>query len=531
MIFYRLFWLSFLSCYLNFGFAKVAVSIQPQPAHMNQEINVIIQQQGLQSDSELPDLSSLSQDFEIVGTQQSMSFQYINGQSMHENTWTIILLPKHPGKFGFPSLKIGDEHSPAQTIEVLAAQEPKPATVADHARVFINWTVAPLEAMVHQQMKIKIQIYHAMPLLDAKLTPPQVENALLFHVDNPSHQVEIIHGERYEVETYEYLLFPQKAGDLTIQPPALDALEYDFVPNPIHIRLPMRIITIKESQTLALKNLSFRELKPLKKNQTLQLGDTFTREFEIQAIGLPHQMLPDLEFSCGHNCKAYLQNTYSENSIKSGDVIGIKRLSVSYLPQDSGSITIPKTQIAWLNTETQKMEHLDIPGMRLDVLANAKSEEVLPEPVLKQKQAPSKLPSWLMMVLGLLLGMLLMQALRASYLLRFWMWFKQYFFAISPIKQACFANQAQELRHLLLVWAKSRFSQQAIHDLHDLLPLVEEDQIFKEALNDLIAYLYRKKVSEKSWDGESFWLAFRQFEGRKKTKFKEKIEVNRLNPN
>lgn len=537
MMLYRWLLLIWVLGGMNLSYAELVVTIKPQPAYVNQELVIMIRQQGNRAPASLPDLSMLSRDFQIVGSQQSMAYQNYNGQILRENIWSIVLIPKYPGQFTLPSLNVGGETSMPQNIEVLplqASTQPQPQAQVDSTPgVFMQWALEPNKASVHQQIKMKIQIYHATPLMDAKLSSPQVENALLFNLDEPSHRIEVVKGRRYEVETYEYLVFPQKEGELTIQPPVLDALEYEFMPNPIHIKLPPKTIEVLASHAQALKDLRFRYLKSGAKTKTIDLGDTLTREFEIEAQGLPYQMMPTFSASCGKDCKVYVQNTENKNIIQAGDVIGRQRFSISYLPQKSGQVKIQDIIIPWLNSQSQKHEQLVIPGMQIMIKANPIAQDeaaVVSVQSSENKQTHSwRFPDWLLILTGLIVGMLFTQVLKGITWSKFKVKIKRPSLFGSPIKRACQQNSASDLRAHLIVWAKKRFPQASIHDLHDIVDLAISPE-FKRVLNDLIEYLYGRKQQQNTWDGQHFWHIFSQFERKRKDKNPEKNHGNRLNP-
>jgi len=515
-------------CLSQFGMATVSVMIKPQPAYVGQELNLIIQQQGANVSQIPPDISSLAADFEILGQQQSMAYQMYNGAAEHINTWTFVVLPKHPGKFTLPSLRLGTESTNMQIIEVRPQHHTSVNQQAPATGVFMEWRLEPEQAVVHQQVKVKIEIYHAMPLMDANLSSPQVENALLFSMDATKHQQVIRDGQRYELESYEYLLFPQKAGTLAIKSPRLDALEYNFALHPVHIRLPNKNIEVGAAPAAPAQKLKYEFLKTKHHITKLTEGDTYTRELLLEAHGLPYQMLPDLKPNCGKACKVYVQNLRNKNLIKNGNVVGIKRLSISYLPTAAGTMEIKDMEIPWFNTQTQRLELLKIPGTKLQVM-----DKVMPVPNLGINQVEPKLmrsfhlPSVVWGVLGLIAGALGMQLYRRISWQQFFRWVKPKKTFSSRIQQACCNNDPHQLRIELLAWGRKKYSMQ-IRELDALAKLVEGE--FKIEIEQLIEQVYGQKSTKNHWDGKKFWSVFKRFCQGKKIKMRKKNPPNRLNP-
>jgi hypothetical protein len=166
-----------------------------------------------------------------------------------------------------------------------------------------------------------------------------------------------------------------------------------------------------------------KEREEKTKNANMETGEIYAEAgdeldpgviAELEAQGLPYQMMPSFTANCGKDCKVYVQNTENKNLIRGGDVIGRQRFSVSYLPQKTGQFTIHEIVIPWFNTGTQKQEQLRIPGMKIKIQASSRTEDEpnLVQSKLSEKNQARTLPNWLLIVFGLILGMLFMQGLK-----------------------------------------------------------------------------------------------------------------------
>lgn len=532
-------WFFILSIlFVNYCYASVEVILKPNPAIENEEVQLIIKQKGNSSGHGrgLPDVSLLSEDFQVVGTQQSMSYQVLNGVAQQENIWTIILLPKHSGQLKIPALKIGDETTPVQNLQVEPASTA--STMSNQAvgkQVYLTWDIKPKSPVLHEQIKVRLNVYHQVPLLDAKLSPPSADNSLLFSIDNHQHNVEIIDGQKYEVETYDYLIYPQKIGTIHISSPVLDALQYDLMPTPIHIALPEKIFKVKAPETdvankdwLPAANLTFEELSSTTQKAQINLGETFTRRIKITGMGVPANIIPDLQVSCGDSCKVYSHIIETKNKLSDNELYGSKVFELTYLPRQTGRLSAPNITMHWFNTKMRHMETLTIPGMSINVLPEEHALSSLIEPQVNATESGFHLPTWLSGVLGLLLGMVVMKLLGVISWSSIWPNLRQMDVKNRALKQACMNNDAAKVRVLFLEWARRCYAQ-AFKDLHEASDFIADPQL-KIQIDLLVESLFKGDKPDQPWNGKAFWATFKKLKKAKKSRSKDWKIMDSLNP-
>ena len=520
----------------NLLFASIEVTIKPQPAIVGEEVQLIVKQTGASSKHGVPDLSALSNDFQVVGTQQSMAYQLINGVSSHENIWTILLLPKHPGKLLIPALDVGGEQTTPHWLQVVNQRRSMQKEESDLSgkAVFLSWTFEPQKPLLNEEIKVKLRVYHQAPLLDAKLSPPQVENGLLFSIDQHQHLVKMVVGVKYEIEEYQYLIYPQKVGKLVISPPILDALEYDMMPKPVRATLPEKVLTIlpqlgqDRKSWLPAKKISFEELTLARQKHQLALGDTVTRKIQLTTVGVPANVIPDIKVGCGAHCKAYIHSSNIQNKMVGDELWGSKTFEITYLPRQQGDIKVEPIRIPWFNTKTRQSETLEIPGVHLTVTPESNTVSSIIEP-----PSPSKthwhIPSWLSLLLGLGLGMGCMKWAGKLKWRRIFHHLAAMEYKNHALQQACLKNDAAKTRVLIVAWAKKTFPHADIRDLHDICLCIGESPL-KTELELLSTYLYGAHVSQASWHGKKLWKVFQKYHVPKKSKNKSVKTLNRLNP-
>src|SRR3990167_7021150 len=79
------------------GFAAVHMQLEPTTLHPGQTLQVTITVTDPHNQA-IPDLSGLRKNFVVVGTQHSVQYSVINGQSQSLSQWILLLDPQKTGK-------------------------------------------------------------------------------------------------------------------------------------------------------------------------------------------------------------------------------------------------------------------------------------------------------------------------------------------------------------------------------------------------------------------------------------------------
>ncbi|MEN8168061.1 MAG: BatD family protein [Pseudomonadota bacterium] len=76
-----------------------------------------------------PDLSVLTEDFDILGRSQQQSTSIVNGRKSTTLGLILVLLPKKSGTLTVPAIPVGRERTDPLTLEVLPGRSPPPPAV------------------------------------------------------------------------------------------------------------------------------------------------------------------------------------------------------------------------------------------------------------------------------------------------------------------------------------------------------------------------------------------------------------------
>lgn len=514
-------------CY-NFAFAVVTMQLESSEVQTGQPVRLILTLDGAQTDG-VPDLTPLQQDFTIVGTERSMNYSVINGRANSVNQWIILLMPKRTGTLPIPPIQIGQEKTLASSVKV-TAQAPdvnKTGVVQQDQEVMLLTEVSVDNPYVNQQVIYTVKLYTSRRLLDADYQPPQVEDALLIPLGAGNRYQTINQGKVYAVEEQQYAVFPQKSGELKIKPPTFQALVYDAVPQRVNVQAKTVVLQVKPVPAhtgkgwLPAKQVSLSEAYD-RNTTSLPEGSTLVRTVSLQAVAVPAQLLPTLDFASSNQFSVYPEKPSEKNTLRQHDLVGSMTVKVTYLLNRTGQITIPALKLPWFNTVTGKEEISSLPAITINVTpVSASTKQIQPphslatnqlsqltakaKPTGIEKQLPelnskTNLAWWV--AGGFAIAWMLTLGL--------WFWQKQRRelgqskgHSLKRLREACLNNNPYEARDALMKWAHLQWPDENILNLTDLEKRVS-DRSFRQQINELAQALYHD-TPQKSWQGEALW--------------------------
>ncbi|WP_165485105.1 BatD family protein [Legionella rowbothamii] len=509
--------------------AEVQIQVDPSEISQGEPFRILLTQPSLQSANGIPDLTPLRKDFMILGTERSVNYSVINGQTQASSTWIITLKARKIGPVTIPPIKMGADQSTPLTINI-SAQDPSIQSTSDNQQlqdIFLTTEVNEKKPYLNQQITYKVRLYNSKQLLDASYQGPKVDNALLIPLGNDKRYQTQKNNVTYLVEEQSYAIFPQKSGPLTITSPAFTALVYGF--DPQRIKATSKDITLNvqpipsqfNGQTWTpAKQIKLRDAYENLK-QTIDQGNTLVRTITLEGIGIPAQLLPALHFADSDAFNVYPEKGKERNQVNQGEIVSRSEIKVTYLFNKSGKVTIPELKLPWFNTTTGKEEIAVLGPRTIEVTpsktaaANASNPiqgtALVPQTNPETKETPSFTPvanNWAWMIAALF-------ALAWLLTLGLWAWQKRsrapgrgaYKRALQALHDACQQNNPQRCRDALLKWASLHWPDASILNLADLMRL-STDMLFKKQVRILSQALYQE--SEKTpWHGDELWRSVR----------------------
>lgn len=525
--------------------AEIQVKIEPSQVSLGDAFKLILTQENPLNGG-VPDLTGLQHDFAILGTQRSINYLIINGQSQSVNQWIVSLQPKKSGILTIPAIKLGSDQSAPMTINVQAnsVNQDLQNIPTDQQDVMLLASVDQAKPYVNQQVIFTVKLFNSKRLLDVDYQGPKVDDALLIPLGDTIRYQSVQNNTTYLVEEQKYAVFPQKSGALKISSPIFSALIYDVNPQKVKVQdkaIDLNVLPIpkeyKGQTWLPAKQVKLTEQYE-NTSQTIEQGSTLTRTATIEGVALPAQLLPTLHFDETDAFSVYPEKGKERNRVNQGQLVGSSEIKVTYLFNKTGKITIPELKLSWFNTETGKEEVAVLPPRSMEITPSATgtTNKTQPQQISKndmtnqtQNVTESSLPNqnnWAWIV-ALIFGVAWIATMGL------WAWQRRlsslgkgrYKTALTELDKACAAGDPIKARDALLKWGALHWPDAPLLNLTDLTKLVRDVHL-KKQLHLLSQALYRNE-GKTMWRGDEL---LRSVHAIKRSKSGVKRKSNSLPP-
>ncbi|KTD76356.1 BatD family protein [Legionella waltersii] len=508
------------------AWSEVQVQIDPPEVTMGETFRLLIVQEN-NKEGGVPDLSVLQKDFAILGTERQVNYTVINGQTQYQSQWTVLLRALKNGAITIPSIKVGVEQSAPLTINVQGAGDTSTAkdTAVQQQDVMLITEVDQKKPYVNQQIIYKVKLYISKRFLDTDYQGPKVDDALLIPLGEARRYHEVQNNINYVVEEQIYAIYPQKSGVLRIVSPTFNAIVYDYNPQKVKAQDKTIELTVQPAP----KEYQGKEWLPATQvhltehyentSQSIAQGSTLTRTITLEAVAIPAQLLPTLNFAETDAFNVYPEKGAEKNEIKQGKLVGSVELKVTYLFNKAGKTTIPELRLPWFNTETGKQEIAVLPPRSIDITPSAtatisksnmqeKSSSVVAPTIEDKGASHDQEQSWNW---SWALALFFASAWVATLGLFFFhkhLGFsnrRSYKKALHELNKACQKGEPEKARDAVLKWAALQWPDAPLLNLSDLARIVRDIHL-KKQLNLLTQVIY-KSHDKTLWRGDELWRA------------------------
>ncbi len=330
-----------------------------------------------------PDFSTLSGDFNLLGTQATQRIGISNGVSESKTLWAVALEPKHDGRVVIPALTIGKSATQPLQLTVLAA----PATDAQaqgSEDVFLEVEAEPLSPYVQQQVRYAVKLYYAFDLTDGNLGEPGADGLATQRLGQDRSYVATVGGRRYHVIERHYALTPEHSGTIEIpalafRGSALDAGDPTGFFNrgravgarskPVTLSVKPKPAQWKDAPWLPAQSLLLKDENDLP--DEVHVGDPVTRTIRMQAQGLGYEQIPELTMAAPEGAEIYPDRTETRTRDDGEWIHGERVRKFAIVPNRPGTITIPGYAVRWWNTAEDRAETSELPARTVRVLPAA----------------------------------------------------------------------------------------------------------------------------------------------------------------
>lgn len=513
----RLFFAVILSSFAFLAQAEIQVQINPSPVTLGDNFQLTLTQTNAQA-AGVPDLTVLQKDFMILGTARQVNYTVINGQSSATSQWVVTLKALKAGVLSIPAIKMGTQFSNPMTINVEPAGTKQDNIDLDQQELLLKTSADHYKPYVNQQVLYTVKIYNSKRLIDADYQAPQMDNGLVLPLGDTKRYQTVQNNTSFVVEEQKYAVFPQKSGELSIIAPTFTALVYGVEPQRVKVtdketKLNVQAIPPQFQGTwLPAKDVRLTE-EYENSTQRLSQGSTLVRTITLEAVGIPAQLLPSLNFKGNDIFSVYPEKGTDRNQIKQEELLGRTEVKVTYLFNKPGKIIIPELKLPWFNTTTGKEDMAILAPRSIEIMPALSSgiNQENNQAAVKTEQNNTASSVSLSPI--------------AKQLNNSWAWLVALFFAcawlvtlylskrrrsgknaerkaLHDLREACSSANPPKARDALLKWAAVSWPDATILNLNDLSQLTRDSQL-KKQIQQLSQVLYKKQTN--GWRGDELW--------------------------
>ncbi len=320
-----------------------------------------------QVDSSALDLSTLQENFEILGTtpQSRSSFNIINGKSQKSasTTWTITLVAKNEGILTIPSFSVNSATSRPITVKVSDASDGKSSNLP--LEVWVSTSAS--EVYPNQQFVVEVELSASSNVRD--LNGPQlvIADAQVEAFDQQSFQ-RVDKGLARQIVILKYSVFANQAGELTIPVMTFTGLQNGqrrvFGSTGTQVIARSKQLTIKVNdapvvdgqQWFPADNVSI-ESDWSGDISALKVGEPITRTITVSAIGQQASAIPPLTLeNLDDGLKSYKDQPRLDTGKSSQGFVATRIESEAIVANKAGRFEVPAVTIDWWNTKTKQWQ-------------------------------------------------------------------------------------------------------------------------------------------------------------------------------
>ena len=398
----------------------VALSIQPVQAELIarlssnyidelESVQLTIRATDTRAVEEL-DLSSLEKDFQVINTNTSSQYQYINGREQSWVDYQITLKPRKTGSLLIPGIKIGNSKSETARLQVKPISDTLRKEI--NQLVFFEIDISKTEVYLQEQLILTrrliysngVQLYNEIP------GAPEIDNAVILTLGETKSGTTQRNGKKYGVVEQTYAIFPELSGAIEI--PSVNITASVRLAEQGRIsRKGVRVdtqaikVTVKpipptfpaEKTWLPAQSVILSQSFDPRVTKNINVGDTLDRRIQIRIDGNTGSILPKLASDLPYQTfREYPQNPEIQDDTAGESVIGFRTEVSSILPLIPGNHIINAETITWWDTISDEIRVSRLEEKPINVVGQIsfdvgnKNQNIEPEPLQQLKEEDSQ---------------------------------------------------------------------------------------------------------------------------------------------
>jgi len=166
------------------------------------------------------DLSAI-RDFKVAGTSSGTSIRIVNGQVTKQARYNYVLVPMGHGRLTIPPLAVVSDGRTYRTGKIVVQVSREPRERADTGDLFVQAVVRDPEIYAGQQTVYTLRFLQAVQAVNIQLQKPEFTGFTVKQLEGEKRHTTVVSGRQYQVTELSFLLIPNDAGQITIEPALL----------------------------------------------------------------------------------------------------------------------------------------------------------------------------------------------------------------------------------------------------------------------------------------------------------------------
>ncbi len=345
-----------------------------------ESVQLTIRATGTRSVEEL-DLSALETRFQIMNTNTSSQYQYINGNEQSWVDYQITLKPKMPGDLLVPSLKIGNQRS----TPIMLTVRPISKSLRNEINELVFFEVETSKDSIYVQEQLVftrrlvysngVQLYNEIP------GPPEVDNALVLTLGETKSGTTQRNGKKYGFVEQTFAIFSERSGVLAIPSINITASvrliergrvsrkgvrvstqKINVEVNPVPVEYPKDLPWLPAHAIIISQTFDPQQSDPL------NVGDTIERQIQVRIDGNTGSILPSLSSQLPISLfREYPLSPTIQDDTSGSSVTGFRNETSSIVPLQPGNFPVGEEKITWWDTISDELRVSKLANTQLSV--------------------------------------------------------------------------------------------------------------------------------------------------------------------
>jgi len=383
------------------------LSLSPPPYQQAQSLQLTVTADGLLA-AEALDIKPLFASF-IIG---QLRWQQDSRQQITQ--WHIPLVPRLSGRIPLPALRVGEESTAEQPLQIAPPSAPAAPDLARQAAQ-LQGQLSREQALVGQPLIYEARIWMHPGVQMASLTAPSLEGASISVLGEDEQTSELHQGQRVLGLLRRYLVVPEVPGALQLygvqaQGEELeDAQGLQMRARPLRLQAPNSPLVVAALPPDA-PELVAEAVRLTQRWEPTQgpyrLGAPIIRELTLELVNADPRRLPALSLPQHPGLRSYEDGNQLQIRLQDGRLQIRQTLRQALIPISGAVIALPAIEIPWWDAVRQEVTTARLPAIDLPLAAPPAAPAVASP---RQSSAPWR-DWWLGLVgLPLLLWLLICQ--------------------------------------------------------------------------------------------------------------------------